>query len=195
VQWLKESKGSCMVLMSLKMWGGLIPISLIWQHQTLMVVIQMLKTWQLVILTSNNVVAIIKVVQLVVIKVQATLWKPHHCSFVCWGFFLNNNLHVDIMNPQMLRCIIYKFEQANENVLTKSCYILKKGFIKYNKCNGVIPIKTHIDCVHPKLLVTKRKQLIEITIPLNHTWQLTKKRVGVTSIAITNFFGFSNIYK
>jgi hypothetical protein len=34
-------------------------------------------------LTSNNVATIIKVMQLVIIKTQATLWKPHHCSFVC----------------------------------------------------------------------------------------------------------------
>jgi hypothetical protein len=34
-------------------------------------------------LASNNVATIIKVVQLVVIKAQATLWKPHHCSSVC----------------------------------------------------------------------------------------------------------------
>jgi hypothetical protein len=72
------------------------------------------------------------------------------------------------MNPQMLRCIIYKFEQTNENVLTKSSYILNKGFIKY-KCNGVIPTKTHIDCVHPTLFATKKEQLIEVNIPLSHT--------------------------
>ncbi len=147
-------------------------------------------------LTSNNVVAIIKVVQLTVVKAQATLWKPHHYSSICYGFFVvNDNLDVDIMNPQMLRCIIYRFEQANENVLTKSCYILNKGFIKYNKYNGVIPTETQIECVHPKLLTTKRKQIIEINIPLNHIWQPTKKRVGDTGIAITNFFGLSNLYK
>jgi hypothetical protein len=49
--------------------------------------------------------------------------------------------------------------------------------------------------VHPKLLTTKRKQIIEINIPLNHIWQPTKKRVGDTGIAITNFFGLSNLYK
>jgi hypothetical protein len=94
----------------------------------------------------------------------------------------------------MLRCIIYRFEQANDNVLIKSCYILRKGFIKYNKCNGVTPMKTHIDCVHPKLLTTRKKQLTKV-IPLDHTQQPTKKRVKVTSNVITNFFGFSNPYK
>jgi hypothetical protein len=34
-------------------------------------------------LASNNVVAIIKVVQLKVVKAQVTLWKPHHYSSIC----------------------------------------------------------------------------------------------------------------
>jgi hypothetical protein len=55
-------------------------------------------------------------------------------------------------------------------------------------------MKTHIDCVHPKLLVARRKQLIE-TIPLDHTQQLVKKKVGVISNAMTKFFGSSNPYK
>jgi hypothetical protein len=32
-------------------------------------------------------------------------------------------------------------------------------------------------------------------IPLYHTQQATKKKVGVTNSVITNFFGFSNPYK
>jgi hypothetical protein len=34
----------------------------------------------------GNVVTI-KVVQLVIIKSQVTLWKAHHCNSICWGFF------------------------------------------------------------------------------------------------------------
>jgi len=86
------------------------------------------------------------------------------------GFFVaNDNLHVDNGNPWMLKCIICKFEQVSDNVLTESYSIIRKGFIKY-KCNGVTPMKTHIDCVHPKLLA-RRKQLIEM-IPLDHIQQL-----------------------
>jgi hypothetical protein len=94
----------------------------------------------------------------------------------------------------MLRCIICNSEQANENVLIKNCCIIRKGIIKYNKCNGVTPMKTHIDCAHPKLLGTKKKQFTEV-IPLDHIQQLAKKRVGVPSSAITDFFGSSNPYK
>jgi hypothetical protein len=56
------------------------------------------------------------------------------------------------------------------------------------------PMKTHIDCVHPKLLVARRKHLIEM-IPLDHIQQLAKKRLGVIGNSITNFFGSSNPYK
>jgi hypothetical protein len=41
-------------------------------------------------------------------------------------------------------------------------------------------MKTHIDCVHPKLLVAMKKQLTKV-IFLYHTHQLVKKRVGIIS--------------
>jgi hypothetical protein len=34
-------------------------------------------------LTSGHMVTTIKVVKLTTIKVQVTLWKPHHCSSIC----------------------------------------------------------------------------------------------------------------
>jgi hypothetical protein len=38
--------------------------------------------------------------QLVTIKAQAILWKPHHWNSICWGFFaMNDYLHVDLENP------------------------------------------------------------------------------------------------
>jgi hypothetical protein len=146
-------------------------------------------------LAYDHVIAIVEVVQLVAIKAQVALWKPRHHSSICWVFFVvNDNLLVDIVNPQMLICIICRSEQANDNVLIKSCYIIRKGLIKYNKCNGVTPMKTHIDCVHPKLLAIRKKQLTKV-IPLDHTQQRAKKKVGVTSSAIIEFFGSSNPYK
>jgi len=65
----------------------------------------------------DNVVAI-KIMQLVTIKIQATLWKPHHHSPICWGLFLvNDNLPIDIVNPWMLKYIIYRYEQTSEKKL------------------------------------------------------------------------------
>jgi hypothetical protein len=47
----------------------------------------------------GNVVTI-EVVQLVFIKTQITLWKPHHCNSICWGFFfvVSDNLLINIVN-------------------------------------------------------------------------------------------------
>jgi hypothetical protein len=44
----------------------------------------------------------------------------------------------------------------------KSYFIMKKRIIKYNKCKGITPTKTHIDCVHPKLLIVKNLQLTNV---------------------------------
>jgi hypothetical protein len=74
------------------------------------------------------------------------------------------------------------------------CFQLAYFTMLMPKCNGVTFMKTHIDCAHPKLLVARNKQFIEM-IPLDHTQQLAKKRVGVIGSAITNFLGSSNPYK
>jgi hypothetical protein len=51
-------------------------------------------------LAFGHVATVIEVVQLVAIKAQVALWKPHHHSSICWGFFVvNDNLPIDIVNP------------------------------------------------------------------------------------------------
>lgn len=60
------------------------------------------------------------------------------------------------MNSHILKCIIYRFKQAIDRVLTKNCSILRKGLKNYNKYNGVIPMKTYnVESLHPKVLATK----------------------------------------
>ncbi len=78
-------------------------------------------------MAADNVV-IIQVVHLAIIKTQVVSWKLHHHSSIFLGFLtINNILLINIVNLQMLKCIIYRFEHINNNVLTKSCYILRKG--------------------------------------------------------------------
>jgi len=62
------------------------------------------------------------------------------------------------MNPQMLKCIICKFQQVDGNILNQTFFI-HKGFIKYNKANDVAPMKTHVDSTH-FYLVAKRKLIL-----------------------------------
>jgi hypothetical protein len=49
--------------------------------------------------------------QLAIIETQVVAWIPHICLSICWGFFVvNDGLHVDLVKPQVLQCIIYKYE-------------------------------------------------------------------------------------
>jgi hypothetical protein len=55
-------------------------------------------------------------------------------------------------------CIICRIEQAGALDLCQ-CFTLRKGLIKYGKINGIIPMRTHVESAHPKL-VTCRKSAI-----------------------------------
>jgi hypothetical protein len=54
----------------------------------------------------------IDVLQLVSIETQVTTWKPHSQLFIYWRFFITNDglLAMDFVNPQVLQCIICKYE-------------------------------------------------------------------------------------
>jgi hypothetical protein len=91
---------------------------------------------------------------------QASLWKPHNKTSICWSFFiLNDNLHVDLLNPQMLRCIICRSQEASSNVLNQSSFTIEKGLIKCGKTNDITPMRTHVDNFHPYFLA-KRKYIL-----------------------------------
>ncbi len=73
-------------------------------------------------------------------------------------FSMNDDLFVDLVNPQMLQCIVYRLEQTSCNVLSQR-FVSKKRFIMYNKITNITLMKTHFDCLHKKKL-----QLIEMAI-------------------------------
>ncbi len=58
-------------------------------------------------------------------------------------FVVNDGLLVDLMKPQVLQCIICKFEQTFNDVLAQR-FTLCKGLIKYNMVNGIIPMNIHV---------------------------------------------------
>jgi len=60
---------------------------------------------------------------------------------------MNDDLFVDLVNPQMLQCIVYRLEQTSCNVLSQR-FVSKKRFIRYNKTIDTTLIKTHFDCLH-----------------------------------------------
>ncbi len=84
-------------------------------------------------------------------------WKSHSCMSIYWGLFaLNNGLHVDLVNLQMLQCIICRLEQSTKDVLVQT-FTLHKGLITYNKVNGITPMITHVQIAHPKLFALRKQ--------------------------------------
>ncbi len=109
---------------------------------------------------------------------------------------MNDDLFMDLENPQMLQCIVYKLKKTLSINLSQS-FVLEIFLIKYNKINGLTPMKTHIDITHPRLFVLRKTQLVENAIIVNveHTWQRGKKRTRPSRYAITTYFGSTNPYK
>jgi hypothetical protein len=70
-------------------------------------------------------------------------------------FVVNDNLPIDLLNLQMLKCIISWSQQTSSNILNQYSSIVRKNFTKYGKTNGITLMKTHVDNVHLHLL-TKR---------------------------------------
>jgi hypothetical protein len=48
-----------------------------------------------------------------------------------------------------------------------NCY--PKGLIKYNKSNGIIPMKTHVEITHPKLWAQRKHIYSEKVVTFDHT--------------------------
>jgi hypothetical protein len=51
-----------------------------------------------------------------------------------------------------------------------------KGFIKYGKINGISPMKTNVESMHPKLVACKKLAIIEelVIVVVSHIQQLGK---------------------
>lgn len=68
-------------------------------------------------IVATNFIKVV-VIQHAIIQVEVATWKPHNGSSICWGFFVaNDNLLMDIENPQMLQCIICRTKQICANDL------------------------------------------------------------------------------
>ncbi len=65
---------------------------------------------------------------------QRKIWKPHGRTSLCWNFYcVNNNAEVDLINTQIMRCILcYKNLVIGINPRTQ----VRKRLISYHKTNG-----------------------------------------------------------
>jgi hypothetical protein len=107
------------------------------------------------------------------------------------------DLHVDLENLQMLQGIICILEKVVNNVLSQS-FVLKKGLIKYNNINGIIPMKTHVDSIHPWLFTQRKSQLAKkatMGSDADHVQQQGEKRTRPFSFIITTYFGSTKPFK
>ncbi len=110
---------------------------------------------------------------------------------------MNDDLNVDFENLQMLRCIVCILEKVASNFLSQS-FVLRKGLIKYNKINGISPMTTHVDFIHPGLFVQRKSQLAKkatMGSDADHVRQQRKKKIRPFNFVITTYFGSTNPFK
>ncbi len=69
---------------------------------------------------------------------------------------MNDGMIVDFVNPQMLLCIICRYEQTTNDVLVQIS-IMHKGLIKYNKVDGINPMSIYVQIAHSKLFVMRKQ--------------------------------------
>jgi hypothetical protein len=67
---------------------------------------------------------------------------------------------MDLEKPQMLQCIIHKTKQASVLDLCQ-CSTLQKCLIKYGKIDVIIPMKTHVEFAHSKLIACKKLAIVK----------------------------------
>jgi hypothetical protein len=104
----------------------------------------------------------VDVSQLVAIKHK--LWLGHltpACLYVGGFFVVNNGLPVDLVNTQMLWCIICRFEQTFNDVLVQKSTMFK-GLIKYNKINWMTPMTIHVQTTQMKIFALKNQLSNEV---------------------------------
>jgi len=56
-------------------------------------------------------------------------------------------------------CDVLSIDFFKKGIISSQSFVLKKGLIKYNHINGIIPMKIHVDILHPKLFALRKTQL------------------------------------
>ncbi len=102
---------------------------------------------------------------------------------------------MDLAKPQVLRCIIHRFEQASNDASAQRS-TLCKGLINYSKVNGITPTTIHVQIAHPRLLEQRKQQLGEkVAKPIAPVRQLKTKITTPSAFGITSFFGATYPYR
>ncbi len=117
---------------------------------------------------NMNLINNLSNVELVHLKCGNNMSKNDDVQLTLQKLKFNNGNHISrhqfvgasllLMTTCLLIFKIPKCHQSNKQLVTFQTNLipLKKNFIKYNKTNNIIPMKTHIDSTHPHL-ITKIK--------------------------------------
>jgi hypothetical protein len=64
----------------------------------------------------------------------------------------------------MFQCIVCKIGKNNISNIFVPRFYFEKNLIKYNKYNGIIPMKNCVVTTHPKLFTQRKSQLAKKAI-------------------------------
>lgn len=60
---------------------------------------------------------------------------------------------MDLVKPQMLWCMIYRFDQVSSDALVQR--------YMFHKVNNITPMIIHVQTTHPRLFAQRKQQLNE----------------------------------
>ncbi len=75
--------------------------------------------------------------------------------------------------------------------------LYEKALFQYGKINGITPMRTHVESMHPKLVACRKLAIVEelVIVVVSHNQQLGKMWSRSFGCAITSYFANTNFYK
>lgn len=132
--------------------------------------------------------------QLTALENQQTFWRVYHRNSPTWAFFTtNDSCPVDLVKPQLMRCIVcHPSRRETLGLRSTRC---RKGVVLYNKEHGTSAMKRHVHAEHPQAF-SRYKALRSSSEPsLVTPRQPSKKRPGSFPGSLAYVYGGSNPQK
>lgn len=87
--------------------------------------------------------------QLTALENQQAFWRVYHRNSPTWAFFTtNDSCAVDLVKPQLMRCIVcHPSRRETLGLRSTRC---RKGVVLYNKEHGTSAMKRHVHAEHPQ---------------------------------------------
>lgn len=132
--------------------------------------------------------------QLTALENQQAFWRVYHRNSPTWAFFTtNDSCPVDLVKPQLMRCIVcHPSRRETMGLRSTRC---RKGVVLYNKEHGTSAMKRHVHAEHPQAF-NRYKALRSSSEPsLITPRQPSKKRSGSFPGSLAYVYGGSNPQK